>query len=218
MSGWAEFAVAFGVFLASHMIPTRPRLRAALVARLGPAGFGIVYSVLSTALLVWLIGAAMRAPYVQILPPWPALRWAAWIAMAPACLLIVAGMRVQNPFSFGGFGRVPFDPARPGVLATTRHPLLAGLALWAGGHLLANGDLAFVILFGVFTGFALMGMVMIDRRKARLLTDWPDLARCTRRLSLRLWRPDVPTIVLALLVYAGLVWLHPILIGVSPLP
>jgi uncharacterized membrane protein len=58
-------------------------------------------------------------------------------------------------------------------------PLL--LALWSGAHVAPNGDVAHVVLFGLFAGFALAGMGMADRRKRRLMGDaeWTRLAART---------------------------------------
>ena len=167
MADWWEFLTALLVFLLSHAIPVRPPVRPWLVARLGLRGYFAAYSLLSIAVLAWLIVAAGRAPYVQVIPPLPLLRWVPLIAMYPVCVLIVGGMWRRNPLSFGGIGPGAFDPQAPGLLAMTRHPLLAALMLWSLAHLLANGDLAHVVLFGLFAGFAAMGMGLIDRRKRR---------------------------------------------------
>ena len=63
--GWFEFALAYVVFFLSHSLPVRPPLRPRLQARLGASGFTLAYSVLSLAVLSWLIGAAGRAPAAQ---------------------------------------------------------------------------------------------------------------------------------------------------------
>jgi uncharacterized membrane protein len=219
--GWGEFALAMGAFLLSHAAPVRPPLRPRAVARLGETGFAVAYSGLSLAVLAWLIVAAGRAPYV---PLWD---WAPWrnhvalAAMLPACLLVALAVGRPNPFSFGGAHDERFDPARPGVVDLTRHPLLAALALWAGAHLLANGDLAHALLFGVFAGFALAGMLMVDRRKRRALgADWDRLRRDmnARRGSARPDRGTTLRIAAGLALYAALILLHPLALGVSPAP
>lgn len=217
MSSWVEFMGALLAFFLSHAIPVRPPVRAWFVARLGLKGYVVGYSLLSTLLLVWTVTAALRAPHVPLLPAWDIWRWVPVVVMAPVCLLVVAGMRVQNPFSFGGFGRVPFDPDRPGVLAITRHPLLLALGLWAGAHALANGDLAMMILFGLFAGFAALGMTMVDRRKARQMPDWSRCARNTARFALRPWWPGFSTVLLAAALYVALLALHPVVIGMPVL-
>ena len=218
---WAEYALAFAAFFLTHSLPVRPPVRPWLVARLGHAGFGLGYSALSLGILAWLIGAAGRAPY---LPLWP---WAAWqthvvpAVMLPVCLILALAVARPNPFSFGGAANDRFDPARPGIVRLTRHPLLLALALWAGAHLLANGDLAHALLFGTFAGFALLGMRLIDRRKRRETgAAWARLeaARCRGPLRPASWPGVVLRLGLGGVLYAALVWVHPWLFGVSPLP
>ncbi|WP_425043955.1 NnrU family protein [Primorskyibacter sp. S87] len=221
MGGWGEFILALVVFLISHAIPVRPPVRPWLIARLGRTGYFVCYSLASLAILLWLIVAAARAPYIEVIPPLEILRWLPNLAMPVVCLLAVAGMAIRNPLSFGGMGRREFDPDAPGILAASRHPLLLALCLWAGSHLLANGSLAHVILFGLFAVFAVVGMSLIDRRKKRELgSDWSRLAQNTARLSLRLPSPPLPLWVwaTALLLWLALLLLHGPIIGMSPLP
>lgn len=220
--GWGEYALAFAAFFVSHSVPIRPPVRPWLVARLGSAGFGIAYSALSLAVLAWLIGAAGRAPFV---PLW---HWAPWqnhvvlTAMLPVCLILALAIRRPNPFSFGGARNDRFDPARPGIVRLTRHPLLLALALWAGAHLLANGDLAHVILFGTFAGFAALGMRLVDRRRQREMgTAWHRLDGARRQAPFLpqpiSWPGAAIRLASGIGLYAALLWLHPWLFGVSPL-
>jgi uncharacterized membrane protein len=219
MNGWGEFAAVIGLFLVSHVVPVRPPARPWLVGVLGLRGYFAGYSMVSIALLIWLFIAASRAPYVEVIPPLEALRWVPLMVMPFVSLLVVRGLAIANPLSFGGMGRGPFDPNQPGILALSRHPLLLAIALWAGAHLLANGDLAHVILFGLFGLFAVISMRLIDRRKKRLLgSEWEILARHTALLSWRGLRPDVWSVLGAGAVFLVLLVLHGPLIGVSPLP
>ena len=71
------------------------------------------------------------------------------LGMFAVCLILALSIARPNPFSFGGAQNARFDPARPGIVRWVRHPILLSLALWAGLHLLPNGDLSHVILFGV---------------------------------------------------------------------
>jgi uncharacterized membrane protein len=167
LTDWTEYAAAWGFFLATHALPSRPGLRPRLVAALGARGYTLAYSALSLAALAWLIGAAGRAPR---LPLWPQPAGAAWLVLAstlPAALLLAASLGRPNPYSFGGAKNHLFDPDRPGIVRLTRHPVLLALLLWALGHLAVNGELAHVLLFGGFAGFALLGMRMLDRRAIR---------------------------------------------------
>lgn len=220
--GWGEFALALVAFLVSHAVPVRPMVRPWLVARLGAAGFGVAYSALSLGVLVWLIGAAGRAPHV---PLW---QWAPWqnhvvlAVMLPVCLILALAIGQPNPFSFGGAGNDRFDPARPGIVRVMRHPLLVALALWAGAHLLANGDLAHALLFGIFAAFAGVGGWLVDRRRRReMWEDWQQLRDAVGGAPLRAVVGDADVALrlgLGLVLYGGLIWLHPWLFGVSPLP
>jgi len=221
---WISFAAAFAVFLLSHSLPLRPAIKRALVARLGTRGFSLVYSALSLAMLGWLVHAAAGAPRVAL---WA---WAPWqnhvtlTVMAMVCLLLALSLGRPNPFSFGGALNGTFDPARPGLVRWVRHPVLLALALWAGGHLLANGELAHVLLFGVFAGFALLGMRLVDRRKQREMgaERWQALRRDMARAPLiaapQSWPGVALRLALGVAAYLALIWLHPSLFGVSPLP
>lgn len=218
--GWNEFAFAFAAFFLTHSIPIRPPLRPWAVARLGHAGFGIAYSALSLGVLAWLIAAAGRAPYV---PLWD---WAPWqnhvvlAVMLPVCVILSLAIARPNPFSFGGAHNDRFDPARPGIVRLTRHPLLLALGIWSAAHILPNGDLAHVILFGTFAGFAMLGGRLVDRRRQREMGQrWHDLraalSECPASLSLT--ADTLLRLAAGLMLYAGLIWLHPLVIGVDPL-
>jgi uncharacterized membrane protein len=217
---WVEYALAFAAFFLMHSLPIRPPLRPWLVARLGRMGFTVAYSALSLGVLAWLIVAAGRAPYVGL---WD---WAPWqnhvvlAAMLPVCLILALAIARPNPFSFGGARNATFDPARPGIVRLTRHPLLLALALWAAAHLLPNGDLAHAILFGTFAGFAVLGGRMVDRRRqCEMGKRWHDLRRVVAATPITpaLTADTALRLVLGLLLYAALIWMHPIVIGVSPL-
>ncbi len=226
MTGWTEFILAFIAFLAAHLIPMRPALKSPLIAGLGKPGYIAAFSILSLGLLYWLLMAAGRAPFVEI---WPQAVWQRWLvnlAMPAAILLVALAVGMRNPFSFGGRTE-GFDPDRPGIIGLTRHPLMWAFAIWAGAHLLANGDLAHVLLFGVLLAFALSGIWGAEARARRALPDfdrlaartslWPGAALLTGRWRPRGW-PSLPRLLVAGLIWAGLLHLHAPLIGLSPLP
>ncbi|MDO5622022.1 MAG: NnrU family protein [Paracoccus sp. (in: a-proteobacteria)] len=221
MSGWLNFILAFVAFFAAHMIPTRPKLRDGLIRSLGRGGFLLTYSALSVVLLAWVILAAGTAPFVPLWDWQPWLRHVPQIGMLAACLLVAVSVGRVNPFSFGGSAGT-FDPAQAGWLRLTRHPLLLALALWAFTHLVPNGDLAHVLMFGIFGGFALLGMVMLDRRNRRRLgqAEWQARQQALRVAPLNLSGILGPRPLLRLgagvLVYVLLLLLHGPVIGVVP--
>lgn len=221
LAGWGEFVAAYAAFFLSHSVPLRAPIRPWLAARLGAAGFTLLYSALSLAALGWLIVAAGRAPHVTL---WP---WAPWqnhavlLLMAPACLILALAIARPNPFSFGGMHDHRFDPERPGPVRVTRHPLLLALALWAVAHLAPNGDLAHALVFGAFAAFALAGGRLIDRRRRRAMGARWDVLRRAVAAAPPLRRPgagDALRLAAGAALYAALIGLHPHLFGVSPIP
>ena len=222
-----EFLLALALFLAAHVIPSRTGLRGTLVRRFGEPVYLVGYSLLSLALLAWLIHAAIRAPTVPLWPTSIAHYRIALALMLPASMLIVGGAASPNPLSvsFGGAG---YDPAVPGLVGVSRHPLLWGFALWALAHLLPNGELVPLIMFGGFGLFALSGIAIVDRRKRRQLGgDWQRLAAPTsafpfaawpRHPAARRWSAGalVRTLAGGTGLYLLLLWLHPRLIGPDP--
>ena len=221
---WMEFIAAFAVFLLSHSLLLRPPVKGPLVARLGARGFTLAYSLLSILILAWLIRAAGNAPWVGVWDRAPWQTHATLTLMALVCLVLALCLGRPNPFSFGGMHNEGFDPDRPGVVRWVRHPVLLALALWAGAHLLPNGDLAHVLLFGMFAGFAVMGMGLIDRRKRREMGAgrWQALRTQVAAAPLlarpQSWAMLGLRLALGVAAYGALIALHPAVIGVSPLP
>ncbi len=230
MAGWLEFCSAYLVFIASHAVPGRPALRAALTRVLGEGLYLAVYIAVSITILAWLIVAAGRAPFVALWEFSPWQTWAPNIVMPFVCLLAAFGTAAPNPLSFGGRQTYLYDADNPGIAGVVRHPILWAIALWSGAHLVPNGDLAHVILFGGFGVLALFGMLALDKRLRRQLGDatWSELAQRTSLVPLGAivsgrWRParlqlDIKRLLAALALYATLVASHSALIGVSPLP
>ncbi|PIE13591.1 MAG: NnrU family protein [Rhodobacterales bacterium] len=214
--GWGEFLLAFAVFFLSHSLPVRPNVKGRIVRRIGPVGFTLAYSLLSLFVLGWVIVAAGRAPVVLL---WG---WAPWqnlvplLGMALASGITALALGRPNPLSFGGARNDRFDPAAPGIVGWVRHPILAALLLWSGAHIVPNGNLAHVILFGSFAGFSLLGMRLIDRRKRRTLgDDWARLAATSRNIQPTAW--GMVRLGLAALTYVALLFAHLPVIGVWPL-
>lgn len=223
---WIEFALAMGLFMGSHRIPAALGVKNTLVARLGARGYALGFSLLSLGLLGWVIAAAGRAPFV---PVWDQAEWhrlAVNLAMPAAIALAAFGIAAPNPFAFEGRA-TGFDPQRPGIAGITRQPLLWSLALWSGAHLLANGDLAHILLFGPFLAFSLIGMPMAERRRHRLIGQdrWQALTARTGLFPLAAlvqgrWRPQglpsLPRLAIAGLGWAAVWHLHSPVIGVWP--
>lgn len=225
-----NFWVALLVFIGSHAAISRTSLRPWLAARLGEGGYILSYSALSVVLLGWLLKAAQGAPRVALWPWEHALYWVPNILMPLAFVLLVSGFVVANPLSIAPRAE-GFDPARPGlIVALTRHPVLWGFFLWAVSHVVVNGEFPLALMFGVFAAFALLGIILIDRKRKRILgtAAWGDLARATHpvifcsgalwRGQFRLTRRDVMGIMGGLALYAAFYMLHGLFFGIDPTP
>ena len=222
MGAWGEFLAAAVAFLALHAVPSRPRIKAAMRRVLGQGGYGALFGLGSLALFYWLLMAAGRAPYVPIWPPEPWMRWLANLVMPFVSILAVSGIYAPNPFAFEGRS-AGFDPARPGIVAITRQPLLIALAIWGALHLLVNADVAHVALFGGIVTFSVLGIRPMEaRRRAMAPAVWDAEVAGTRILpfAARRWPRGWPLwrIGAGLMLWAVLWHLHPFVIGVSPAP
>lgn len=212
-------------FLLLHSIPALPPVRTGIIATIGRRTYLALYSIISTLLLAWVFHAALNTPYVELWEPAGSHAMVTLVLAPLGMFLVLAGLFSPNPasitFRHGG---------RPGaVVAITRHPVLWGFLLWSGGHLLANGDLRSLILFGGLGLFSAAGFLMLDKRAKRRMNDgWPIFRHAhpllplaiiaTRKNHLRI---DAP-MALAFALTAGLtLWLlfggHVLLFGADPL-
>jgi len=184
------------VFLGVHSVSiVAPGWRAAQIARIGAMPWKGLYAVaagIGLALVVVGYAMARREPVVLYTPP-AALRHLALVVMLPVFPLFLAA----------------YLPGRLSRLA--RHPMLLSTKLWATAHLLANGTLADVLLFGGFLAWAIADRISVKRRR-------PDEAHAVPGAPPGPMN-DAIAVVAGLAVYALFVfWLHRVAFGVSPLP
>ncbi len=180
------------LFLGIHSVSIlAPGWRGAQVMRRGIGAWKGLYSIAAAIGLIVLIygyGLARQSPIVLYTPP-RALRHLALLLMLPVFALLFA----------------TYLPGR--LRASTRHPMLLAVALWAVAHLLANGTLADVLLFGGFLVWAIADRISVRRRV---------VAAPAGRIDWQL--NDAIAVVGGLLFYGVFVmWGHMWLIGVSPL-
>lgn len=225
MYDWAEFIVAIALFIASHPLPQVTGLKPWLTARIGRRGYLILYSIVSLALFSWVIVAVGRAPYVGLWDQAPWQRVLINIAMPIAIALGTFGIAAPNPFAFEG-RRTGFDPARPGIAGVTRQPFLWAMVLWSGAHMIVNGDLAHLLVFGPLLLFAAGGVVIADRvARRRLGIGWEAAAAHTglvpfAALATGRWRPrslpSLPRLALAIVLWWAIWNAHAPVIGRWP--
>ena len=222
MDPLAHLVLATVVFLVTHFVTSTP-LRAPLVEAMGErvyVGSYIAVSFLTIGWMSWAFGSApvVRVWHIPGLELWP-------IALMPfSTILLAAGYLTPNPTFIGREKILKAEEPARGILRVTRHPIMWGVALWAGVHILARGDVASIVFFGGFLFLALACSKLIDLRKAdRLGDDWQRFAALTsnvpfmaivegrNHLSLREigWKRFAS----GLALYAVLVLLHPILLG-----
>lgn len=196
--------------IASHVVTSAPGLRARLVARFGRPGFYAGYSLISLltlGLLIWAYRAAGPQPWLYT--PSPAARIIAVAAMLVATFLITARLTT------------PTQPDRPhGIYRVTAVPGSLGVLLWALVHLL---NLAEARALLVFAGLAIMTLIALVKNLALAGpacrdVGWLPFAAIVRGREGLAWHEIAWWRVgLALAVYAGLLYLHPIVIGRDPL-
>jgi len=221
-------ATAF--FLAIHLLVSGTRVRDALTGAVGEGPYMGAFALASLGGLAWLIlafGGARGGP--QLWDVTPATRIVQVLVTLAAFLLIVPGITTRNPTSVRQETAVQRADVVKGMLRITRHPFLWGVALWAAGHLMVNGDAASVVLFGSFLVLSIAGTFSIDaKRRRKLGADWDQFAAQTSnfpfgavasgRQPLKLGEIGAWRIGLALAVWAAVAWAHPWLFGVRALP
>ncbi|MDJ0886556.1 MAG: NnrU family protein [Desulfobacterales bacterium] len=184
---WLLVAGLF-VFFAVHLLPTTDRWRTRLVAWKGEDIYKLGFSLTAAAGLVLAGYGKSVAPRILFYDP-PA--WTAhlsWLLMWLAVTIFPAAYMPSNLKRF------------------MRHPFLWGVTLWALAHLLTNGDLASILLFGSFAVYAMYDMRSANRRGAALST-----------VRQPVWQ-DGLLVAVGLLAYVILIRLHPLLFGVSVNP
>ena len=161
--------------------------------RLGEGRWKGLYSLLSFAgliFIVWGYGLARQDP-VLLWSPLVAMRHAASLLTLAAFILLVAAYVPRNAFK-----------------ARLHHPMVLSVKVWALAHLLSNGNLADVLLFGGFLLWA-----VLDFRAARLRDRAQGTAYPSGTLA-----GTAMTVVLGLVAWAVFAfWGHALLIGVSPM-
>ena len=212
------------LFVGSHVLFSSTPLRGNLIRLFGESGFLGLYSLLSLFTLGWMIVAFFDAPHVEL---WGDLLWARGLLlllMPIVSVFLVAGTTSKNP-TMAVFGRLGGPEDIPGIFRITRHPVLWALALWSGGHMLANGDQASLLFFGAFLTLSLAGPFLVEQKKrAERGATWeafvektsilPFAAILGGRTKVTLAEIGWSKILIGLLLYAALMLAHEWLSGV----
>ncbi len=183
--------VGLAVFLGMHSVSIfAPQWRGAMASRMGTLPWKGLYSAVSIVgfVLLWKGYALARLEPIPVYVPPAGLRHVAALLMLPVFSLLLAA----------------YLPGRIKALAV--HPMLVAVKLWAVSHLLANGMLADIVLFGAFLAWAVMDRISLKRRAP---ANTPSLPRSAVN--------DAVVVIGGLALYGVFVgrW-HEALIGVAP--
>ncbi len=181
------------VFLGAHSIRiVADDWRAAQVKRLGENAWKGLFSVVSLAgfgLIIWGFGLARQQALVL------------WVA--PAAMRHIAALLTLIAFVLLAAAYVP----RNAIKSRLHHPMVLGVKTWAFAHLLANGTLADVLLFGAFLGWAVACFIAAKKRDRAAGTQYPAGSTGATAATVA-----VGALAWALFAF----WLHGVLIGVRP--
>jgi len=173
------------IFFGVHLVPSFVNFRAKIINRIGEAKFKGLYSITALIGLILIIYGKSEAEYVSI---WEPTIWSRHVVI------------VTMLFTFYLFAAADM---KSNIKRYIRHPMLLGVLLWSCVHLLANGDLASIILFGSFAVFSLFGMVSANIRGALVQKEKYPIQK------------DVVSVIAGFVAYAIFVFfVHPYLIGV----
>ncbi len=166
-----------------------PGMRAGLAARLGSGpSRGVIAVPLFAALGLMIIGYR-AAEYSPVYTP-PAWGW-----------------HLNNLMMYGAVLLFGAGNSKGRLRSLLRHPMLTGVVVWSVAHLLVNGDLASVTLFGGLGLWALVEMAVIDRTSPAWVRPAPGPLAGDIRLA-----------VIALVIYAAIIAVHWLVLGVKPFP
>ena len=188
--GLAVMILGLVLFLGVHTLPAQRELRTRAIATVGEGSYKLVYalvSVLGIALIAWGFAHYRATGWIDIWNPPKALKHITLALMLPAVILVVAAF------------------LRGHIYTSLKHPMLAGVKLWAAAHLLANGDLGSIVLFGSFLGWAVFDRISLKRRSD---AGGPPI-------PVGGWGNDVIAVAVGIVVYLALAFaFHPVVIGV----
>lgn len=143
------------LFLGIHLLPMFSRSRERFKARLGDKRYRGLFSVISLIGFVLIIWGFARAPLVPVYPPFPWVRPLAFTVLPLAFILLAAAHM-------------------PGHIRNVlKHPMMIGVLLWAIVHLLSNGDLRSIVLFGSFAVWSVADIVSEIQRGRTLIGNKP---------------------------------------------
>ena len=194
--GLAVLILGLALFLGIHLLPTQRDLRGRIVSAMGEGSYKLVYALISAlgiALIVWGFGHYRAAGMIDV--------WEGSVSPKTLAILkhITIGLMLPAVILFVA------SYLRGHIYTRLKHPMLASVKLWAAAHLLANGDLGSIILFGSFLGWAVFDRISLKRRAD---PGGPSI-------PVGGWGNDAIAVAVGIVVYLALAFaFHPVVIGV----
>lgn len=177
------------LFFAPHILTILRGPRQQVIATLGEGAYKAIYSLITLAGLVLIIIGFRAAPYVEL---WPSPVWIRHLVVPLVWLAFVLLAAAYLPV-----GK---------IREKSRHPMLAGVKLWAFAHLLANGDLASLLLFGTFLAYGVIDRIAVKKRGV----PTPTGGRLVN---------DILAVAIGTIAFLGFgLYIHPTYIGVPVFP
>ena len=182
--------LGLALFIGAHVFITMRERRAVAIARLGEGPYKGVLALASLVGII-LIGygfASYRAAgMINVWSPPAWTRHVTDLLVWPAIIFVVAAY------------------VRGDIARVLKHPMLVGVKLWALAHLISNGDLGSIILFGSILGWAVFDRITLKRRSDPGAPPIPYGGRTN----------DIIAVAVGTLIYLALgFWFHPYVIGV----
>lgn len=224
MTPLTQLMLATAAFVGTHFLLSHP-LRAALVRRVGEAGFLGLYSLVAAITLGWLAWTAWFMP--PLTPYWVGPLWFYdWVApllMLLASILLV-GANIGNPAMPNPKGGAAIVRPATGVFAITRHPMNWAFIIWALTHIVLSGGPANLVIAGGILVLTFFGSILQDRKKQTLLGDawrgWeartsfiPFATVVDGRIPLRAAWPGTIPLVGGIILWLAATYTHTMLVG-----
>lgn len=182
--------LGLALFIGVHVLVSLRDQRARLIATWGEAYYKIGFSLVSAvglALIVYGFAHYRATGWIDVWYPPAWTRHITVTLMLPAVICVIAAYVPGN------------------IKRTLKHPMLVGIKLWALAHLIANGDLGSIILFGSLLAWAVYDRISLKHRSDPGAPPIPIGG----------WRNDAIAVAVGVVVYLALGFtFHPIVIGV----
>jgi uncharacterized membrane protein len=194
--GLAVMILGLALFLGVHVLPARRELRGRILSAMGEGSYKLVYALVSVLGLVMIVWGFAHYRTAGMIDVWEG-------AVSPKTLVIFKHITIA--LMLPAVILVVAAYLRGHIYRALRHPMLAGVKLWALAHLLANGDLGSIILFGSFLGWAVFDRISLKRRAD---AGGPPI-------PVGGWGNDMIAVAVGIVAYLALALaFHPVVIGV----